>query len=82
LIPLSTLQAGYRLLLHGLAAERLHATSFSSSASNGQPLRSPIELPGTVKQTPKFATDYAPSKIAADMDLACWRLRTSCATRF
>jgi hypothetical protein len=26
LIPLSTLQAGYRLLLHGLAAECLHAT--------------------------------------------------------
>ncbi len=26
LIPLSTLQAGYRLLLHGLAAESLHAT--------------------------------------------------------
>ena len=25
LIPLSTLQAGYRLLLHGLAAECLHA---------------------------------------------------------
>jgi hypothetical protein len=26
LVPLSTLQAGYRLLLHGLAAECLHAT--------------------------------------------------------
>ena len=26
LIPMSTLQAGYRLLLHGLAAECLHAT--------------------------------------------------------
>jgi hypothetical protein len=26
LIPLSTFQAGYRLLLHGLAAESLHAT--------------------------------------------------------
>jgi len=26
LIPLSTLQAGYRLLLHGVAAECLHAT--------------------------------------------------------
>ena len=25
LIPLSTLRAGYRLLLHGLAAESLHA---------------------------------------------------------
>ena len=25
LVPLSTLQAGYRLLLHGLAAESLHA---------------------------------------------------------
>jgi hypothetical protein len=26
LVPLSTLQAGYRLMLHGLAAESLHAT--------------------------------------------------------
>jgi hypothetical protein len=26
LVPMSTLQAGYRLLLHGLAAECLHAT--------------------------------------------------------
>jgi hypothetical protein len=26
LVPMSTLQAGYRLLLHGLAAESLHAT--------------------------------------------------------
>jgi hypothetical protein len=30
LIPLSTLQAGYRLLLHGLSAECLHATLVQS----------------------------------------------------
>jgi hypothetical protein len=38
LIPLSTLQAGYRLLLHGLSAECLHATlaHFKRAAAAGQ----------------------------------------------
>ena len=38
LVPLSTLQAGYRLLLHGLAAECLHATLVQCKrrARNGQ----------------------------------------------
>lgn len=37
LIPLSTLQAGYRLLLHGLSAECLHATlvQFKRAAAQG-----------------------------------------------
>ncbi len=37
LIPLSTLQAGYRLLLHGLAAECLHATLVQIKRQASQP---------------------------------------------
>ncbi len=37
LIPLSTLQAGYRLLLHGLAAECLHATLVQIKRAAQQP---------------------------------------------
>lgn len=37
LIPLSTLQAGYRLLLHGLAAECLHATLVQIKRQAQQP---------------------------------------------
>jgi Family of unknown function (DUF6999) len=36
LIPLSTLQAGYRLLLHGLAAECLHATLVQCKRQQGK----------------------------------------------
>ncbi len=38
LIPLSTLQAGYRLLLHGLAAECLHATLVQIKRQTQQPV--------------------------------------------
>jgi hypothetical protein len=38
LIPLSTLQAGYRLLLHGLAAECLHATLVQIKRQAQQPM--------------------------------------------
>jgi hypothetical protein len=38
LIPLSTLQAGYRLLLHGLAAECLHAALVQIKRQAAQPL--------------------------------------------
>ncbi len=38
LIPLSTLQAGYRLLLHGLAAECLHATLVQIKQQAQRPL--------------------------------------------
>jgi hypothetical protein len=37
LVPLSTLQAGYRLLLHGLAAECLHATLVQIKRASQQP---------------------------------------------
>jgi hypothetical protein len=37
LVPLSTLQAGYRLLLHGLAAECLHATLVQIKRQTLQP---------------------------------------------
>jgi hypothetical protein len=43
LIPLSTLQAGYRLLLHGLAAECLHATLVQFKRQTEHPLsRNPL----------------------------------------
>src|SRR5579863_4098676 len=38
LVPLSTLQAGYRLLLHGLAAECLHATLVQIKRQAQQPV--------------------------------------------
>jgi hypothetical protein len=37
LVPLSTLQAGYRLLLHGLAAECLHAALVQIKRQTSQP---------------------------------------------
>ncbi len=46
LVPLTTLRAGFRLVLHGLSTEMLHALLSRAKAQAPQPVSAPAQQPG------------------------------------